>query len=575
MRNGMPPAHCLAKRKNKYRQTALFTPSVWHNHGMDFAAELARFNPDPALTNWITGALQQHLDQAQKDSVEVRRQITLRDTELRAAQTKIQALTLELAHLRRMRFGVRNEALTAEQRDLFQETLASDVAAAEAELARRAALVTPEPQAPRQPRPRAGRQPLPDHLPRIEHRHEPESCTCGQCGKALVKIGEDVSEQLDVEPARFFVHRHIRPQYACRACETVSAAPIPPSVIDGGLAASGLYAWVIIGKYLDHLPLYRLEQIAARDQVMLSRSTMAQWVGRIGVALQPLADRLTELLRQRAVLHADETPVAQLDPGKGKTHRAYLWAYRSTVLETGPPIVVFDYQMSRAGRHAKAFLADWKGHLMFDDFSGYKALFTDGVTELGCMAHARRKFFDLNAAQANPIAQEALARIAALYALEDQGKDLGVDERTQWRQAHAQPLLDAMRAWLLGIRGTVANGGGTAKAMDYSLRRWEALSRYASDGRLPIDNNPVENAIRPIALGRKNWLFTGSERAGQRAAAIQTLLGTAKLNGLDPAAWLREALEKLPTCLNSQIDSLLPLRVENLHPATPLVNVGA
>ena len=545
------------------------------NSVADLVAELARFNPDPALAKWITGAPQAHSDQAQKDSAEVRRQITLREAELRSAQTKIQALTLELAHLRRMRFGVRNEALTVEQRDLFQETLASDLAAAEAELARRAALMTPESQTPREPRPRAGRQPLPDHLPRIEHRHEPASCTCGQCGHDLVKIGEDVSEQLDVEPARFFVHRHIRPQYACRTCETVTAAPIPPAVIDGGLAATGLYVWVLIGKYLDHLPLYRLEQIAARDQVMLSRSTMAQWVGRIGVALQPLADRLTELLLKRPVLHADETPVAQLDPGKGKTHRTYLWAYRSTVLETGPPIVVFDYQMSRAGRHAKAFLADWQGHLMVDDFSGYKALFANGATELGCMAHARRKFFDLNAAQANPIAQEALKRIGALYALEHEGKAMDVAARTPWRQEQAQPLLDSMLAWLRSTRTTVANGSGTAKAMDYSLRRWAALSRYASDGRLPIDNNPVENIIRPIALGRKNWLFTGSERAGQRAAAIQTLLGTAKLNGLDPAAWLRDTLEKLPTCLNSQIDSLLPLRGETLHPSTTQVFVGA
>jgi transposase len=286
-----------------------------------------------------------------------------------------------------MRFGVRSEALTAEQRDLFQETWASDIAAAEAELARQAAQVTTEPTLPRAPRPRAGCQPLPEHLPRIEHRHEPESCTCGQCGNDLTKIGEDISEQLDVEPARFFVHRHIRPQYTCRACETVSAAPIPPAVIDGGLAAVGLYVWVLIGKYLDHMPLYRLEQIAARGNVILSRSTMAQWVGRIGVALQPLADRLTELLRERSMLHADETPVAQLDPGKGKTHRAYLWAYRSNVLETGPPIVVFDYQTSRAGRHAQEFLAGWRGHLMVDDFSGYKALFAEGVTELGCLAH--------------------------------------------------------------------------------------------------------------------------------------------------------------------------------------------
>ena len=552
---------------------------------MDLATELARFNPDPALANWITGAVQTRINQAQQEAAYA-------STELRIAQTKIQALTLELAHLRRMRFGVRNEALTAEQRDLFQETWASDLAAAEAELAKQQAdaSVITEP-TPRAPRARAGRQPLPEHLPRIEHRHEPESCTCGQCGNDLTKIGEDVSEQLDVEPARFFVHgpgprpprrpapRHIRPQYACRACETITAAPIPPAVIDGGLAAVGLYAWILIGKYLDHLPLYRLEQIAARDQVILSRSTMAlghpvaQWVGRIGVALQPLAERLAELLLERNVLHADETPVAQLDPGKGKTHRAYLWAYRSNVLETGPPIMVFDYQISRAGRHAQDFLAGWQGHLMVDDFSGYKALFADGsatqVIELGCFAHARRKFFDLNTAQANPIALEALNRIAALYVIETNARGMTVDARTQWRQEQAQPLLDSMHDWLRQTRVMVANGGGLARAIDYSLKRWPALSRYATDGRLPIDNNPVENIIRPIALGRRNWLFTGSERAGKRAAAVQTLLGTAKLNGLEPAAWLRDTLEKLPTCLNREIDSPLPLRTDSIHPSMP------
>lgn len=530
---------------------------------MDLRAELTRLNAAPGLPEWVAGTVQKLIDQAQQDAAESVR----RNTELHAAKTKIQALTLELAHLRRMRFGARSEAFSVEERDLFQDTLASDMAAAEAELARKQAeaSVTTESQTPRAPRARAGRQPLPDHLPRIEHRHEPETCTCGKCGSDLVKIGEDISEQLDVEPAKFFVHRHIRPQYACRSCETVCAAPIPPAVIDGGMAAVGLYVWVLIGKYLDHLPLYRLEQIAARDRVILSRTTMAEWVGRIGVALQPLADRLALLLLERNVLHADETPVAQLDPGRGKTKRAYLWAYCSNVLETGPPIVVFDYQASRAGQHARNFLSGWKGHLMVDDFGGYKALFADGVTELGCLAHARRKYFELNAAQANPIAQEALGRIAALYVIEAQGQNMTGEARMQWRQEHAAPQLQSMHDWLLRTRVNVANGGGTAKAIDYSLKRWAALSRYATDGQFPIDNNPVENAIRPIALGRKNWLFTGSERAGKRAAAIQTLLGTAKLNGLDPAAWLRDTLERLPTCLNSQIDSLLPLRSDPIY----------
>ena len=205
---------------------------------------------------------------------------------------------------------------------------------------------------------------------------------------------------------------------------------------------------------------------------------------------------------------------------------------------------------------------------MVDDFGGYKALFTQGVTELGCLAHARRKFFDLNAAQANPMAQEALARIAALYEIEARGRAMTIDERTVLRREAAVPLLESLHVWLKTTRLTVAQGGGMARALDYSLRRWPALSRYALDGSLPIDNNPVENTIRPIALGKKNWLFAGSERAGKRAAAIQTLLGTAKLNGLDPAAWLRDTLEKLPTCLNNQIDTLLPLRAASIPEVT-------
>jgi transposase len=541
-----------------------------YNIGMDLHAELVRLKAVPELPECIVGTVQSLIDRAQEEAAEALRlseQITRRDTELHAAQIKIQALTLELAHLRRMRFGARSEAFSSEERDLFQETLASDLAAAQAELDRKQAeaAARAEPPPPRVARARAGRQPLPDHLPRIEHLHEPHSCTCGQCGTALVKIGEDISEQLDVEPARFFVHRHIRPQYACRACESVSAAPIPAAVIDGGMAAAGLYAWVIVCKYLDHLPLYRLEQIAARDRVILSRSTLAEWVGRIGVALQPLADRLALLLRSRSVLHADETPVRQLDPGAGKTKRAYLWAYRTNGLHTGPPIVVFDYQASRAGAHAREFLHAWQGHLMVDDYGGYKALFAAGIIELGCLAHARRKYFDLNAAQPNAIAQQALARIGELYAIEAQGRDLNIEARAQLRQEQAQPRLAALREWLINTRLSVADGSGTAKAIDYSLNRWPALSRYATAGDLPIDNNPVENDIRPIAIGKRNWLFTGSERAGKRAAAIQSLLYTAKLNGLDPAAWLRDTLEKLPTCPNSQIDSLLPLRTPAIH----------
>lgn len=507
---------------------------------MDLTAEIARSNLDPALVELLSVTLKQ----AQQDSAA-----------LKLATLKNQALTLELAYYKRIRFANKSEAFSPEQRQLFEESWDTDISAIEAE----AGQLTPEPKK----RSRAGRQPLPGHLPRIEHRHEPQSCACGQCGRDLLKIGEDISEQLDVEPARFFVHRHIRPQYACRACETVTAEPIPAAVIDGSLAAPGLLAWVATQKFLDHLPLYRIEQISARHGVPIARSTLAEWVGRIGVALQPLSDRLAELLRQRTILHADETPVPQLDPGSGKTKRAYLWAYRSNDLDTGPPIIVFDYQPGRSGSHAQDFLHGWRGSLMVDDYSGYKALFRTGMVELACLAHARRKFFDLHAANQSSIAADALKRIGELYAIEGEAKGVDAAHRLQLRQRAAQPKLDGLHAWLLHTRRTVAEGSGIAKAIDYSLKRWPALQCYAASGNLPIDNNPVENAIRPIAIGKKNWLFAGSERAGKRAAAIQSLLGTAKLNGLEPCAWLKDTLEKLPAWPNSRIDELLPLRTSS------------
>jgi transposase len=472
--------------------------------------------------------------------------------QLKNAELKIQALTLELAHHKRIRFGVKNETLSPAQRELFAEDWHSDHA--ELEIAVEA--LQPAPRAPRQ---RAGRQALPEHLPRIEHRHEPEHCDCAQCGTALTLVREEITEQLDVEPARFFVHRHIRPQYACRHCETMVAEPAPAAIIDGGLAAPGLLGWLLINKFQDHLPLYRLEQIAARSGVTLARSTLADWVGRCGVALQPLAQRLAELLRERSCLHADETPVQQLAPGHGKTRRAYLWAYRSNTLDDGPPIAVFEYHGSRRGEHVRDFLRDWRGHLMVDDYAGYKALFDHGVTELACWAHARRKFFDLHSANGNQTAAHALHRIGELYALDAEARDHTPEQRRLARCRAHEKLAD-FKHWLDDTRLRTADGSALAKALDYTLKRWPALTRYAQSGDLPIDNNPVENIIRPIAIGKKNWLFAGSERAGLRAAAIQTLLATANLNGIDPAAWLKDTLEKLPTWPHSRLDELLPIK---------------
>lgn len=527
---------------------------------MESLADLDHLDLNPTAKTQVAALIQSLLDQAERDTA-------LLQSLIKAKDLKIEALTHEVAYYRRIRFSVKSETLSPLQRDVFEETWNTDVSAIEAELEQ---LKDNEPgeTVVKPKRPRAGRQPLPAHLPRIEHRHEPESCACEKCGQDLVKIGEDVTEQLDVEPAKFTVHRHIRPQYACKNCETITAAPIPPAVIDGGMAAVGLLTWVMISKYQDHLPLYRLEQIAARDNVILSRSTLAEWVGRVGVALQPLVDRLVWHLLQGNTLHADETPVAQLDPGKGKTRKAYLWAYRSNDLQADQPrLIVFDYQPGRSGEHARQFLGNWSGHLLVDDYVGYKALFVStgnrqGCIELACLAHARRKFFDLHQANQSPMALEALQRIAALYAIEAESQALSIDARQQLRAEKSLPQLQAFYDWLIKTRVGIANGSASAKAMDYTLKRWPAIIRYAETGHLPIDNNPVENCIRPIALGKKNWLFAGSERAGKRAAAIQTLLGTAKLNGINPTDWLRDTLEKLPTWPHRRIDELLPLTPE-------------
>ena len=474
---------------------------------------------------------------------------------LKSLEEENKRLKLALAHHARMRFGVKSEVFNEQQRDLFAEDWQVDDTDLQQHLEQLSSTS-------KVPRVRAGRQALAMHLPRIDIRHEPASCTCEQCGQALKLIRDEVVEKLDIIPIQFQVIRHIYPQMACRKCETITAEPSELSVIDGGLATARLLAWVMVSKFVDHLPLYRLEQIALRQGVPFPRSTLADWVGRIGFSLQSLVDRLVEILRQRAVLHADETPVQQLDPKAklGGTKKAYLWAYRSNTLDGKDPIVVFDYQTSRAGHHARDFLLHWQGHLVVDDYAGYKALFNGKVTEVGCWAHVRRKFFELHVANQSPMAAEALRRIGLLYEIEQRGKALAVTDRQVLRQAESVPVLSSLHDWLIEQVRVIAPNSGMAKALSHAIKRWSSLVVYAQSGDIPIDNNPVENCIRPIALGKKNWLFAGSERAGCRAAAIQSLLATAKLNGLEPLAWLTSTLEKLPTWPNSRIDELLPLR---------------
>lgn len=479
--------------------------------------------------------------------------IARRDHEIAWKTAKIDKLTHELARLRRVQFAAKSERMNPAQRELFDEAMAADIAAVEAELeALRDRASAPS----ARPRAKPVRRALPPDLPRREAIHAPASCDCAACGAALVLIGEHVSEKLDVEPLTFFVRRDVYPQYACRTCQTVVAEPVTPTLIDRGQAAPGLLAQVAIQKYADHLPLYRQEAIFARHGVRLARSTLAEWLGVIGLRLQPLVDALRTKLLASDILHADETPVAQLDPGQGKTKRAYLFAYR----KPGPqPIVIFDYCASRAGKHAADFLGEWRGALMVDEYSGYTALFAGGITELGCWAHARRKFFDAHQASKSPTAAEALQRIGELYAIEASLRDLAPEARGLQRQRQLAPRLHALKHWLDDLQPKVLGNTGLAKAVNYTLRRWDALARILDDGRYPIDNNPIENAIRPIAIGRKNWLFAGSETAGQRAAAIMSLIATAKANGIEPHAWLTDVLTRLPTTKDRDIHTLLPL----------------
>ena len=488
--------------------------------------------------------------------------IDARERTISHRDAQIAALTAEIARLRRVQFSAKSERMDPAQRALFDETMAADIAAVEAQLEAiqaqdEDAATTQQ----RRTRTVARRKPLPEHLERVETRHEPATCTCPQCQGALVAIGEHVSEKLACKPLEFFVKRDVYPQYACRTCEQVVAEPVAPAIIERGQADASVLAQVAIAKYVDHLPLYREEAIYARSDIALSRTTLAEWIGAVGVALQPLADRLGEQLRQQPVLHADETLVQMLDPGAGKTKRAYLFAYGSARHPgADPPKVVFEFQPSRSGSHARDFLGPWRGALMVDDYGGYKASFAQGVTELACWAHARRKWFDQHAASGSAIAAEALTRIGVLYRIEEQARDMTIKERQAHRQQHAVPVLAELKQWLTDLAPKVLGNSGTAKALAYTLRRWGSLLRYVDDGRYPIDNNAIENAIRPIALGRKNWLFAGSEQAGRRAAAIMSLLATARANGLDPHAWLTDTLTRLPTTLARDIDSLLPLR---------------
>lgn len=493
--------------------------------------------------------------------------LTRHDREITWRDAKIDKLTFELAQLKRLKFDRSSEQMSAEQRALFDEAVDGDIAAIDEQLAALQATLPPKPEGEKKNPKRVA---LPDRLPRRDVSHEPDNTTCG-CGEAMKRVGEDVSEKLDYTPGVFTVERHVRGKWCCAACRTLVQAPVPAAVIDKGIPTAGLLAQVLLAKHADHLPLYRQEAIFGRAGLAIPRSTLGAWVGQCGARLEPVAQALKAELLRCQVLHADETPVAMLAPGKGKTQRAYLWAYAAACSE---PIkaVVYDFTPGRSGEHARVFLGHdpqrrerdqvpWTGHLVCDDFSGYKALFELGVTEVGCMAHARRKFVELQVANKSSIAGKALELFGQLYQVERDIQAIAEPaQRLEHRRTRAGPIAQALHDWMTAQRGRVPPGTAAAKALDYSLNRWAALTRYLDDDRLPIDNNHDEQQIRPWATGRKNWLFAGTLAAGQRAAAITSLIQSAKLNGHDPYTYLKDVLERLPTQRASDVGELLPHR---------------
>ncbi|WP_414648287.1 IS66 family transposase [Cedecea sp.] len=467
-------------------------------------------------------------------------------------QQKIQSLEDALKTSRRWRFGRKSETFRGEERSLAEEDVDADTADLEQQLA--TLLPEESEKSPASPK----RQPLPAEVPREEVRLDLDCHDCPECGHILRPLRDEVSERLEYIPARVVVHRTVRPHYSCPCCETVHAVPLPPQLIEKGQPGPGLLAQVTIAKACDHLPLYRQQKIYLRSGIDIPCSTLGGWFGAVGGALKPLADALRRDLRQQPVLQADETPLLLLNPEKGKSQKGYLWAYTSAA-GSERNIVVYDCQPGRSGEYARAMLAGWQGTLVVDGYAGYRALFDEGgVKEAGCWAHVRRKFFEQYKASGSPVAAEALQTIRELYKLERRIKKRPPEQRRRWRQRYAKPRLAAFESWLRIKQQKTAPNSGIRKAIDYALKRWSALLAYLEDGRVPVDNNLTENRIRPVAVGRKNWLFAGSLRAGQRMADILSLLETAKSNGLEPGVWLRDVLTRLPSWPNSRLDELLP-----------------
>jgi transposase len=488
-------------------------------------------------------------------------QLVAKEAEILSHKALIEALKLQILKLRRLQFGQRSEkrAQQIEQMELWVEELET----ADAQLA--TMLAERDGPAPAAAAPRPRRQ-FPAHLPRETQIIAPQEHACPNCGGALKHLGDDVSEMIELEPARFKVIRRVRPKLACAKCDTIVQASAPARPVERGMAGPGLLAHVLTGKYADHLPLYRQAEIYAREGVELDRTLLAQWVGQCNTLLEPLTNELRKHVFGSDVVHADDTPIPVLAPGRGKTKTGRLWTY---VRDERPcagqvaPAVWFAYTADRKGEHPQQHLRDFTGILQADGYSGFSKIYDGGrVTEAACWAHVRRKFVDLYELHKSPIAAEALDRIGALYAIERQIRGRPPGERRAIRQKRSRPRLDALHAWFGQTLTTLSRKSATAKAIHYALNRWDALMRYCDDGRIDIDNNAAERALRCIALGRKNFLFAGSDAGGDRAAAIYSLLGTAKLNGHNPEAFLRQVLVRIGEHPISRIAELLPWNLQ-------------
>lgn len=497
-----------------------------------------------------------------------------RSAELAAARAgllekalEVEKLKVQIARLQKQRFGRSSEKL---DREIAQLELTLE----ELEVAASAAASAPEaPVETVQPKTKGGRRPLPEHLPRREVVHEPV-CACPACGGAMRRVGEDVTEILDYVPGRFEVIRHVRPSFSCRACETMAQAPMPALPIERGRPGPGLLAHVLIGKYCDHLPLYRQSGIYARDSVELDRATLAGWVGQAARLLAPLIEAVGRHVMAAEKLHADDTPVPVLAPGMGKTKTGRLWVYLRDERPQGgttPPAVLYRYTPDRKGEHPRAHLAGFRGFLQADGYAGFGPLYEaepgkpPPLTEVACWAHVRRKIFDVHAATGAPLAAEALARMARLFEIEREAHGRPPDERRRLRQ-NARPILDDLGRFIDASLAKLSGKSELAAAFRYGRSRWQALTRYVDDGRLEMTNNAAERAIRPLALGRKNYMFAGSDEGGIRAAAIYTLVETAKLNGLDPEAYLRDVLARIAEHKIRRVAELLPWNVAAAPP---------